>query len=75
MDIITNNRSETRALTWQERRAACRIADFLRRRRGYGHSETAILAQAKRIWPDLAPNVLAAAQFLVEVRDEGWPET
>ena len=69
------DRVEARPLTWSERRAACRVADFLRRRRGYGHSEAAILSQAKRIWPDLTPNVLAAARFLVEVADEGWPST
>jgi hypothetical protein len=63
------------ALTWQERRLATRIADFLHRRRGTGRSDKAIRDQVRKIWPDTADRVLGAAELFYEARAEGWPET
>jgi hypothetical protein len=62
-------------LTWRERRQACGIADFLRRRRGQGYSETTLRAQITQIWPAATPPILAAAELFYEARADGWPET
>jgi hypothetical protein len=71
----TASRAAQEPLTWSERRQACAIADFLRRRRVTGRGESTIRAEAKRLWPNARGHIFDAAELLAEVRRDGWPAT
>jgi hypothetical protein len=78
VSTITKSNTKARDGAWPafnvlERQRVYAIAKFVADRRWDGLSQTVIEGMIAQIWPDEPDHILAAAEFLIEVKSDGWP--